>query len=204
MQAEPSHQQQELETRERILYAAYEEIHSLGFQAASLNKILASTNVSKGALYHYFSTKLELGYAVVDELLAIEIQNRWVQPLLEADDPVTALTEIIMLSGKEITAEDIQCGCPLNNLAQEMAPVDEGFRSRVEAIYQAWREGTALALEHGKKTGAVKKDVDVNSVATMLVASLEGCMGLAKNAQSKKVLFQCGQSIIDYLDSLKA
>jgi TetR/AcrR family transcriptional repressor of nem operon len=38
----------------------------------------------------------------------------------------------------------------------------------------------------------------------MVVASLEGCMGLAKNAQSKKVLFQCGQSIIDYLESLRA
>ena len=203
MQAESSHQQQELDTREKILHAAYEEIHSLGFQAASLNKILASTSVSKGALYHYFSTKLELGYAVVDELLAVEIQNRWVEPLLETDDPIQALKEIIMQSGKEITEEDIQCGCPLNNLAQEMAPVDEGFRSRVEAIYKYWRKGTAKALVHGQKMGAVKKDIDAKSVATMLVASLEGCMGLAKNAQSKKVLFQCGQSIMDYLDSLK-
>ena len=37
----------------------------------------------------------------------------------------------------------------------------------------------------------------------MIVASLEGCMGLAKNAQSKKVLFQCGQSVVDYLESLR-
>jgi len=202
MQSASLNIEQESETRQRILQAAFEEIHTHGFQAASLNKILASTDVTKGALYHYFANKLELGYAVVDELLAVEIQNKWVDPLLEADDPLTALKEIIMQCG-EITKEDIQCGCPLNNLAQEMAPVDEGFRSRVEAIYQLWRQGTAKALEHGKTTGAVKKDVDVNSVATMLVASLEGCMGLAKNAQSKKVLFQCGQSIIDYLGSLK-
>lgn len=204
MQTLSTLQHQELETRQKILLAAYEEIHSLGFQAASLNKILASTNVTKGALYHYFSTKLELGYAVVDELLAAEIQLRWVEPLLQSNDPISALKEIIQQSGKEITEEDIQCGCPLNNLAQEMAPVDEGFRSRVEAIYQSWREGIAKALEHGQKMGTVKKDIDARSVATMLVASLEGCMGLAKNAQSKKVLFQCGQSIIDYLDSLKA
>ena len=195
--------EQELATRQVILEAAYEEIHARGFQGASLSKILSSTNVTKGALYHYFPTKIELGYAVVDEILAEHIQQMWVQPLLETDDPITAFKNIILQSGGEITEEDIQCGCPLNNLAQEMAPIDEGFRSRVEAVYRLWRKGIEKALLCGQEKGFVKKEVNIVSVATMIVASLEGCMGLAKNAQSKKVLFQCGQSVIDYLESLR-
>ncbi len=195
---------QEQETRLKILLAAYEEIHALGFQAASLNKILASTNVTKGALYHYFSNKLELGYAVVDEIIADQVQQRWVDPLLKADDPLTALKEIIMQAGEEISETDIECGCPLNNLAQEMAPVDDGFRSRVENIYKNWREGIKQAFLRGQQLGIVKQNIDIESVATMIVASLEGCIGLAKNAQSKTVLFQCGKSIMDYLDSLRA
>lgn len=195
--------EQELATRQVILEAAYEEIHARGFQGASLSKILSSTNVTKGALYHYFPTKLELGYAVVDEILADHIQQMWIQPLLETDDPISSLKNIIMQSGNEITEDDIQCGCPLNNLAQEMAPIDEGFRSRVEAVYRSWRKGIEKALLNGQEKGYVKKEVNVISVATMIVASLEGCMGLAKNAQSKKVLFQCGQSVIDYLESLR-
>ncbi len=196
--------EQELATRQVILEAAYEEIHARGFQGASLSKILSSTSVTKGALYHYFPTKLELGYAVVDEILADHIQQMWVQPLLEADDPITAFKHVIMQSGEEITEEDIQCGCPLNNLAQEMAPVDEGFRSRVEAVYRSWRKGIESALLKGQENGCVNKDINVVSVATMVVASLEGCMGLAKNSQSKKVLFQCGRSVVDYLESLRA
>ncbi|QMU61732.1 MAG: TetR family transcriptional regulator [Gammaproteobacteria bacterium] len=196
--------EQEVATRQVILEAAYEEIHARGFQGASLSKILSSTNVTKGALYHYFPTKLELGYAVVDEILAEHIQQQWVQPLLETDDPIANFKNIIMQTGGEITEEDIQCGCPLNNLAQEMAPIDEGFRSRVEAVYRSWRKGIESALLIGQEKGFVKKEVNVKSVSTMVVASLEGCMGLAKNAQSKKVLFQCGQSIIDYLESLRA
>ena len=168
MQIAATNTEQDIATRQVILQAAYEEIHVRGFQAASLSKILANTNVTKGALYHYFPTKLALGYAVVDEILAEHIQQHWVQPLLETDDPISSFNKIIVQSGVEITEEDIQCGCPLNNLAQEMAPIDEGFRS------------------------------------TMIVASLEGCMGLAKNAQSKNVLSQCGQSVIDYLESLRA
>ncbi len=204
MQIAATDTEQELATRQVILQAAYEEIHKRGFQAASLSKILANTNVTKGALYHYFPTKLALGYAVVDEILAEHIQQQWVQPLLNADDPISSFKNIIMQSGEEITEENIQCGCPLNNLAQEMAPIDEGFRSRVEAVYRSWRKGIESALLKGQEKGFVKNEINVTSVATMVVASLEGCMGLAKNAQSKKVLFQCGQSVIDYLESLRA
>ena len=196
--------EQELATRQVILEAAYEEIHARGFQGASLSKILSSTNVTKGALYHYFPTKLALGYAVIDEILSVRIHQLWVLPLLESDDPITNFKKIIMKIGGEITEEDIQCGCPLNNLAQEMAPIDESFRFRVEEVYRSWREGIESAFVKGQEKGFVKKELNVTSVATMIVASLQGCMGLAKNAQSKKVLLQCGQSVIEYLESLRA
>jgi AcrR family transcriptional regulator len=196
--------EQELETRQVILEAAYEEIHVRGFQGASLSKILSTTSVTKGALYHYFPTKIELGYAVVDEILAEHIQQQWIQPLIKADDPITSFKNIIIQTGSEITDEDIQCGCPLNNLAQEMAPIDEGFRLRIEAVYATWRKGIENALLKGQENNFVKKEINVTSVATMIVASLEGCMGLAKNSQSKKMLFQCGQSVVDYLESLRS
>jgi len=156
--------EQDIATRQVILQAAYEEIHVRGFQAASLSKILANTNVTKGALYHYFPTKLALGYAVVDEILTEHIQQQWVQPLLEADDPISSFKKIIMQSGGEITEEDIQCGCPLNNLAQEMAPIDEGFRSRVEAVYRSWRKGIENALLKGQEKGFVKKKLTLQAL----------------------------------------
>jgi len=203
MQSASTNSEQNLVTRQIILQAAYAEIYARGFQAASIAKILSTTDVTKGALYHYFPTKLDLGYAVVDELLAEQIQARWIEPLLIADDPISALKEIIIEAGQEISEEDIQCGCPLNNLAQEMSPVDEGFRLRVEAIYKMWRVGTEEAFKQGQRHGLVKQNVDPKNIAIMLVASLEGCIGMAKSAQSKNILYQCGQSIIDYLDGLR-
>ena len=80
--------------RQQILQAAYREIHVLGFQAASLSRILARTGVSKGALYHYFPNKTELGYAVVDELLAQRIEERFILPLIKAEDPVEAVVPL--------------------------------------------------------------------------------------------------------------
>jgi AcrR family transcriptional regulator len=160
---------------------------------------LSTTHVTKVAIYHYFPTKLALGYAVIDEILAEIIRQQLVQPLLQTDDPITGLKQVTMQAGQELTEEDIHCGCHLNNFAQEMALIDEGFRSCIEKIYDSWRKVTAQAFVNGQEKGFVKKGIDAISIATMIVASLEGCMGLAKNAQSKKMLYQCGQSVINYL-----
>ena len=57
------------QTRQALLEAAFEEIYRVGFQAASLDRILDRAGVTKGALYHHFKNKLELGYAVLEEVV---------------------------------------------------------------------------------------------------------------------------------------
>jgi len=54
------------------LNAASREIYRSGFQSASLDTILASTGVTKGALYYHFKSKEGLGYAVVEEVIGPE------------------------------------------------------------------------------------------------------------------------------------
>ena len=63
--------------RDKILAAAFNEIHRYGFQAASLSSILANTGLTKGALYHHFTAKQDLGLAVVDEV----IERIWAQTI---------------------------------------------------------------------------------------------------------------------------
>ena len=48
------------EKRERILEAAAKEFVAHGFEAASLNTILADAGISKGAAYYYFDDKADL------------------------------------------------------------------------------------------------------------------------------------------------
>lgn len=191
------------EAREQILQAAFDEIHKVGFQAASLSRILAKTGLTKGALYHHFGSKLALGYAVVDELLIEYLRDIWLRPLEEASDPIKQMVTSLKKMGSSISPEDLQLGCPLNNLAQEMAPIDEGFRMRLEAAYSEWRNGIEAALLRGKEAGIVRQDVDAKSTAVTIVATMEGCIGMAKNAQSRELLLQCGLGIVQFLESLR-
>jgi len=191
------------DTRQRLLEAALEEIHRVGFQAASLHRILRQAGVTKGALYHHFASKQALGYAVVDELIAPDMHRLWLEPLVDADDPVERFKRVLTDISAQMTATDIELGCPLNNLAQEMAPVDEGFRQRIQHLFDAWRRGIAEALTRGQAAGNVRGDIDVEATAIFIVATLEGCVGLAKTSQSLDLLHLCGAGLTRYLDSLK-
>jgi TetR/AcrR family transcriptional regulator, transcriptional repressor for nem operon len=191
-------------TRRKVLKAAFDEFYRNGFQGSSINRIVDQAGTTKGALFHHFEDKNDLGYAVVEEVVFPEMKQRWLDPLADSVDPIAALKKVMRQFAREEDAKSrlIQ-GCPLNNLAQEMSPLDEGFRRRLEKIYSAWREALAVAFARGIKAGTVRKGISPPRVAALVVAALEGIMGTAKNAQSEELLTQAGQGLFDYLDSLK-
>jgi TetR/AcrR family transcriptional regulator, transcriptional repressor for nem operon len=188
-------------TRERLLQAASREIYRSGFQSASLDTILASARVTKGALYHHFKNKEALGYAVVEEIISPDVRGTWVRPLKSVEDPIDALIGIVQ--GIPIRPEDVCGGCQLNNLAQEMSPLDAGFRKRLEMIFDAWREAVASVLREGQIQGSVRRDVETIDAAGFLIAMVEGYGSLAKNAQDPKVIKAGIKNIVTWLRSLR-
>jgi len=190
-------------TRGKILMAAFEEIHHRGFQAASLNNILKNTGITKGALYHHFKNKNELGYAVVDEIIYETVNKNWIEPLNQTDNPILTLQQILIESGQQMTEDDIRQGCPLNNLSVEMSPIDENFRKRITTVYAAWQEAIEKACQRGIVAGNMRKDADGKQLSLLFVATLEGCLGFAKTSQSLDTLLQCGHGLITQLELLR-
>jgi TetR/AcrR family transcriptional regulator, transcriptional repressor for nem operon len=191
-------------TREKLLMAAFDEIYRRGFQAASLDLILAKAGVTKGALYHHFPDKAALGLAVVNEIVKGLLLERWLG-LLEQypGDPLTALQRTLRHRAANPGPNEIELGCPLNNLAQEMSPLDDRFRRAINATFDAWREGFARNLERGQAEGTVRRDVDAYKVASFVVAAVEGSFGLAKSSRSAAMVRSNLELLSVFLDSLR-
>ena len=189
-------------TRERLLQAASREIYRSGFQSASLDTILAVAGVTKGALYYHFDSKEALGYAVVEEVIAADVRGKWVRPLQQGKDPIGALIGAVQRI--PVRPADVRGGCQLNNLAQEMSPLDAGFRNRLAIIFDAWGEAVASVLREGQTHGSVRQDVKPTDAAGLLIAMVEGYASLAKNAQDPKVMKKGIRNIVDWLQSLRA
>lgn len=190
-------------TREKLLDAAFCEIHRHGFQAASIAKILQDTGLTKGALYHHFPTKQELGLAVVDEVIRARLEAMVFGRLRESKRPVATLIEILTeMAG--IDVDRVTLGCPLNNLMQEMSPLDASFREKLNLILTTWCRGVEDALQRDQAAGVIRADVDCHAAALFIVSAWEGCVGIAKNLQSPAGFAQCLEQLKRYVKGLMA
>ena len=103
-------------------------------------------------MFHHYKGKKDLGYAVVREVIHPRFKQQSSDPLANSTDPITDLKRIFRQGAKrEIADGGLVHGCPLNNLAQEMSPLDEKFRQSLEKIYVAWRESMAAASTAGSR-----------------------------------------------------
>jgi AcrR family transcriptional regulator len=186
------------------LEAAFHEFYRNGFQGGSLNDIVHKAGTTKGALFHHFQGKTDLGSSVVEEVVQPMIQQRWLDPLASSLDPIADLKIVLREFVSNVCREErLEHGCPLNNLAQEMAPLDERLRERIEKVYVMWREWLAAAFARGIKAGTVRSSVQPRRVAAFVVAAQAGIIGTAKAAQSQALMAEAGAGLTDYLDSLK-
>ena len=85
-----------------------------------------------------------------------------------------------------------------------MSPLDEGFRQRLGRVFQHWHSGLVDALERAKNSGEMHAGVNSTQTATIIMAAVEGCIGLAKSAQRIERLQDCTAALASYLRTLVA
>jgi TetR/AcrR family transcriptional regulator, transcriptional repressor for nem operon len=191
-------------TRRKLLEAAFGEFYANGFQGGSLNHIVESAGATKGALFHHFESKQALGYAVVDELIGPLLLQRWLDPVDGSEDPLTDIQRAFRrFVGEDIASGMWLQGCPLNNLAQEMSPLDPGFHERINRLYALWRERYTTALERGIAAGTVKPTTSAEGVAATIVAAQMGIWGSGKSSRDKEVMRRAADGLCAYLESLR-
>lgn len=190
-------------TRESLIQAAFDEIYANGFQAASLNRIIEAAGASKGAMYHHFKSKTELGYAVIESVIKPMVKMRWLDPLETNANPIDVLVSSLRASVATKPPYARRLGCPVANLVNEMSPLDEGFRIRLQNVLEDWQAGVARALQRGIDRGTVRPDVDPQGAACFFVASIEGASGMIKNSRNESNLERLRDELIGYLDHLR-
>jgi len=181
---------------------AFKEVFARGFQGVSVDDIVKNTSLTKGAFYHHFPTKLDLGYALVDDVIAPLIIERWIRPLDAFDNPIEGILEQLKTLIGKATPAQLRLGCPLNNLVQEMAPVDAGFKKRLNAALNFWIDEMEKHLIRAKKSGLLKADVNTRHAAHFVVMAHEGFYGMLKGLDDPSAFQPLYNSLKRYFSTL--
>ena len=190
-------------TRLSILQKSFELIYIKGYQTTSLDDILATTQVTKGAFYYHFKNKDEMGVAIVEEILKPMMHQAFVTPISTSIDPLTDIYKMIhdlLLENKFLS---VQYGCPVGNLTQEMTPWNSLFSNALSELIDVWQNAMIDALIRGKKLGKVHKTVAPAQVAYFVMSAYWGIrnFGKVENTNASYKLFL--KELKLYLNNLK-
>jgi TetR/AcrR family transcriptional repressor of nem operon len=178
--------------KEQILDAATRLMHVRGYHRTALDDVLRESGAGKGNFYHYFPSKEALGHAILDRLVQ-GLNDHALAPVF-GDVTRPPLEQIgAFLDHVVATQRARNCvgGCPLGNLAVELADVHEGFRARLASVFDGWRACLAAALERARRDGTLDAALDPDRLARFLVAGLEGAILLTKVQKDIGVLESC-------------
>ena len=192
-----------IDTRSEILQKNFEAMRLHGFQGLRTDKVIAQMGITKGAFYHYFKDKLNVGYAIVDELIAPGYRQAWLNLVQDDKHIIDAIADTLSKIASYSTQETIHLGCPLNNLIQEMSPLDEGFNKRLSAILDDERKLIRSALTVGIEKHTIKSETDPDALALFILASLEGSYTIGKSFNSYVKFRSCIDQLIKSLNSYK-
>ena len=187
-----------MDTKSKLLQAAFDEIYENGYTATSIDKILKKASMNKGSMYHFFKSKKELTLGVIDVHINNYIEDKYSVLLKLEVNIIDGLIELIKTKNKY----NFTYGCRLNNLVQELSSKDEDFKMALEKVYFKFEQIIEEVLEKAALKNEIKHP-NTKDLAIFVVASIEGCLSTAKKSNSSDIYLSCISQLEFYLNSLK-
>lgn len=160
------------ETKDRILGTAARLFHEQGFNGTGVSTILREADVNAGSLYHFFPSKEALLLGV------LERYRHLLHPIVMAPveaataDPIHRVFVLLQQYRDWYAPVNFTMGCPIGNLALELADSLPGVRDLVRANFDGWSGFVEKWLkEAGDRLPA---DCDREQLAHLVLTVMEG------------------------------
>ncbi|MFD2542465.1 TetR/AcrR family transcriptional regulator [Lacinutrix gracilariae] len=199
--------QQELKselTKQTILNESFKLFYENGFKTTSVDKIMKATKLTKGAFYHHYKNKKELGLAVISLKVQKRVYEGMISPLYQPGNTLTILENTFIDRLKSFPIYEKKHGCPMNNFINEIADFETAYQMALRSIIDEWKSVLIQLIERGKEEKTIRKNISSKAVAVYLISAFEGIRGIRKLYNNDEILEEYIQGLSLYLTQLKA
>jgi TetR/AcrR family transcriptional regulator, transcriptional repressor for nem operon len=170
-------------TRERILDVASRLMTDQGYNATSLDQVIAESASSKGAFFHHFSSKADLAHQMVERYVDADLRHldAGLAAVADIDDPVERVVGFVRFfedGGDELMSE--QSGCLYATVLAERELTGGEVDALVAKAGRAWRDRFADLLRPAIAAHRRPLDVDPDGLADHLYTTFEGAFILCR------------------------
>lgn len=182
------------DTRTRILDVAQESVLAKGFDATSIDEIVASVGITKSGFFYHFKDKNALARALIER--HIEVEGELFDNLLQrarelSEDPLQRA-----LIGLKLLAEMIEDmpnghpGCIVATAAYQDRLFNRDVREANERAVLDWRNRFIRLFEDIAETYPMRDDVDISHLADMVNSVIEGGIVMSRALGEPKITSQ--------------
>lgn len=180
------------DTRERLLDLAEAAVLAKGFDATSIDELVAGAAITKGGFFYHFPDKTALARALLERYIAREdvlFDDLFARARELSDDPLHGFLVALRLLA-ELLADlpGGHPGCLIATAAYQDRLFDEGVRALSRAATLRWR---ARFLSHLQAIAAAyppSEPIVLEDMADMVTGVVEGGIILSKVTQDPQAL----------------
>jgi len=198
-------EQKSSQTQKIIISTAFDLFYKNGYAITTIPDIMKASSLSKGAFYHHFKNKHEIGQRVISDIIKKRIYTGMILPLKEYkhQNTIVLLTETFTTRLTKFSETEKQLGCPANNLINEVGRTQKDYRIPLREIINLWKDSIIEVLNHGISTNEIKECTNPEAVAIFLIASFEGVRCIRKVYDTNEILETYTTAIQTYISNLK-
>jgi TetR/AcrR family transcriptional regulator, transcriptional repressor for nem operon len=185
--------------REDVVQKALDVFWRQGYQATSVQDLVAATGLNRGSLYDTFGDKHGLFLEAVEYYRSHVTARRLAkleEPGLAREKIATFFREVIEFS----VGEGRLLGCLMTNSAIELAPHDRDTRLAVAANMGAMEGAFRRVLTRAKRDGELAAGKSPTDLARFLTATANGLRVMAKVSPDRATLRSVVRIALEALD----
>ena len=167
------------QTKARIVRQAAELFNQKGYAGSSIADVMQATGLKKGGIYNHFKSKDELALAAFDYAVSLMSQEIW-QAVKTKKNAIERLQALLSAYLIYIDEPPIAGGCPILNTAIEADDLDSPLRDRALSAIDSWRSLIVRIIQKGIKKQEVKSSVEPDTVATIIICTIEGAIMMSQ------------------------
>jgi AcrR family transcriptional regulator len=189
-------------TMHRMQVTGLELFYKNGYYNTSIDDILKSLSLSKGAFYYHFQSKEDFFVSIVQNLIVRKVYSMLIEPIEGRENPFLVIEKCFENALETAEHNEMDYGFILSNFISEFNKRNTVISNYLMDIYKVWEVNLISILQKGKSDGYVDRHVDSEGVATYLISSYMGVRTLMVQGNCRNLRYKYMQQLRQYFNSL--
>jgi TetR/AcrR family transcriptional repressor of nem operon len=192
----------DINARTKLLHGALSVVRAKGYSATTVDDLCKAAGVTKGAFFHHFKSKEDLGIAAADYWSVVTNAFFAAAPYHQHKDPLDRVLGYIDFRKSILKGDLPEFTCLVGTMVQEIYESNPAIRDACNASISGHAATVEADIAEAMKLHGIRANWTAKSLALHTQAVLQGAFILAKAKDDAKIAADSVDHLRRYIELL--